>query len=31
KIEIELTQSPAMIRNPRLSPGSVEFLFENLE
>jgi hypothetical protein len=29
RVELELTKSPASIINPRISPSSVEFLFEN--
>lgn len=29
RVELELTQKPSSVVNPRLSPSSVEFLFEN--
>ena len=30
RVELKLTQSPASILEPRISPSSVEFLFENI-
>jgi len=29
RVELELTKSPATVNNVRISPSSVEFLFEN--
>lgn len=29
RVQLELTQSPSFIVEPRLNPSSVEFLFEN--